>query len=186
MASFVTNDKAVVIELACVLNGDAHINELSDFMTPYGLLVSMNLSDNILRMVHDSESIEQLMDLRYNLRYRPTDGKAGAAIYLYLDWNARAWLLFVYESRVVFKRCMQAKKPYYFTNNCDPMTITGVNETFTEETTLAEAGNRAIEITGEPFGQTTTIVYSEWIKQKPQGAMNLPTFPSLLSKKEEK
>lgn len=185
MASFVTNDQAVVIELACVVNGDAHVNELSDFMTPYGLLAAMNLNDNILRMVQDAESIEQLMDLQYNQRYRPAEGGTIASIYFYLDWNARAWLMFVYENRVVFKRCRQTKKPYYFTNNCGPMTVTGVNETFTEETTLAEAGNRAIEITGEPFGQITTIVYSEWLKQKPQGAMNLPTFPSFQPKKEE-
>ena len=109
MASFVTNDQAVVIELASDINGDTHVNELSDFMTPYGLMVAMNLSDNILRMVQDSESIEQLMDLQYNQRYRPADGRTGASIYFYLDWNAKAWLLFVYENRVIFKRCRQTK-----------------------------------------------------------------------------
>ena len=62
------------------------------------------------------------------------------------------------------------------------MVITAVNETFTEETTLVQAGVRVGELTGEIFGQTATIVFSEWIKQKPQGAMNLPTFPSFQPK----
>ena len=62
------------------------------------------------------------------------------------------------------------------------MVITAVNETFTEETTLVQAGLRAGEITGEIFGQTATIVFSEWIKQKPEGAVNLPTFPSFIPK----
>ena len=182
MTSLVINDKAVTVELVSVINGDAHVNALEDFTTPYGLLVPMNLNDNILRMVLDSDSIEQLMDLEYNKRYRPNNGVQGAHVYFYLDWKAHAWLLFVYENRVIFNRVKQTTVPYYFTNNCNPMVITAVNETFTEETTLAQAGVQAGEMTGEIFGQTATIVFSEWIKQKPEGAVNLPTFPSFIPK----
>lgn len=180
MTSLVINDKAITVELVSSLNGDAHVNAIEDFTTPYGLLVPMNLNGNILRMVLDSESIEQLMDLEFNKRYRPNNGNPGSGIYLYLDWNARAWLVFVYETRVHYHRLRQTPIPYYYTNNCNPMVITAVNETFTEETTLAQAGVQACEMTGEIFGQTSTIVFSEWIKQKPDGAVNLPTFPSFI------
>jgi hypothetical protein len=179
MTSLVINDKAVTVELVTMINGDAHVNALEDFMTPYGLFVPMNNSCNILRMVLDSESIEQLMDLEFNKRYRCG---TGFGIYLYLDWNSRAWLVFVYETKVHYQRLRQTATPYYFTNNCEPMVITAVNETFTEETTLAQAGVQVGEMIGEIFGQTVTIVFSEWIKQKPEGAVNLPTFPSFIPK----
>lgn len=182
MTSLVINDKAITVELVTMINGDAHVNVLEDFMTPYGLFAPMNNSCNILRMVLDSESVEQLMDLEFNKRYRPNNDAPGFGIYLYLDWNARAWLVFVYETKVHYQRLRQTTTPYYFTNNCEPMVITAVNETFTEETTLAQAGVQAREMTGEIFGQTVTIVFSEWIKQKPEGAVNLPTFPSFIPK----
>lgn len=178
MTSLVINDKAITVELVTMINGDAHVNALEDFMTPYGLFVPMNNSCNILRMVLDSESIEQLMDLEFNKRYRPNNGVPGSGIYLYLDWNSRAWLVFVYETEVNYQRLRQTATPYYYTNNCEPVVITAVNETFTEETTLVQAGVQVGEMIGEIFGQTTTIVFSEWIKQKPEGAVNLPTFPS--------
>ena len=181
MTSLVINDKAITVELVTMINGDAHVNVLEDFMTPYGLFAPMNHSCNILRRVRDSESVEHLMDLEFNKRYRPAPG---FGIYLYLDWNARAWLVFVYETKVHYQRLRQTATPYYYTNNCEPMVITAVNETFTEETTLAQAGVQAREMTGEIFGQTVTIVFSEWIKQKPEGAVNLPTFPSFIPKYE--
>ena len=183
MTSLVINDKAITVELVTMINGDAHVNVLEDFMTPYGLFAPMNNGCNLLRMVLDSESVEQLMDLEFNKRYRPAPG---FGIYLYLDWNARAWLVFVYETKVHYQRLRQTTTPYYYTNNCEPMVITAVNETFTEATTLAQAGVQAGEMTGEIFGQTATIVFSEWIKQKPEGAVNLPTFPSFIPKEESK
>ena len=80
MTSLVINDKAITVELVTMINGDAHVNALEDFMTPYGLFVPMNNTCNILRMVLDSESIEQLMDLEFNKRYRPSNGVSGFGI----------------------------------------------------------------------------------------------------------
>ena len=186
MASFVANNQAVIFELTSLTNGDMHINHLDDYMTPYGLLVPMNLNSGVLRMVQDAKDWKELQDVEFNQRYRTEKSRTSAEVYAYFDWNARLYLVFVYHNKTVFQKVQQHAAPFYYTNNIEPMEITAVNETYTAVTTLQEAIKQMSEISGEPFGHTFTVVYSEWIKQKPEGAINLPVFPAIVNNEESK
>ena len=186
MTSFVANNQTAVFELTSTVNGDAHINDLEDFVTPYGLLVPMNLNSGILRMVLDAKDWQELQDLDFNRRYRTHHSRINCEIFAYLDWNARLYLVFAYHDKTMFQKMQQAASPIYYTNAVEPMEITAINETFTPETTLPEAIKRMSEISGEPFGHTFTVVYSEWVKRKPEGAISLPTFPAIITKEETK
>lgn len=184
MTSFVVNDKAVVFDLTSNVNGDILITHLEDYLTPYGLFVPMNLNSGILRMVLDAKDWKELQDAEFNQRYRTSQSRITAEIYAYLDWNARLYLVFVYHNKTVFQKVQQHATPFYYTNAVESMEITAVNETYTPETTLQEAIKQMSEISGEPFGHTFTVLYSEWVKRKPEGAINLPVFPAIVTKEE--
>ena len=186
MASFVANNQAVVFEFTSPINGDIFINHLEDYLTPYGLFVPMNLNSGVLRMVYDAKDWKELQDVEFNQRYRTSQSRITAEIYAYLDWNARLYLVFVYHNKTVFQKVQQHATPFYYTNSIEPMEITAVNETYTAETTLPDAIKQMSEISGEPFGHTFTVVYSEWVKRKPEGAVSLPVFPAIITKEESK
>lgn len=178
MNCILSNSSALLYDAVCMTSaGPMYYDDMETFMTPYGLVYPLERGFPILRALQDAASVQELISQDYLRRYTPST----AARAVYLDWNARLWIITWSPARTkdvafAISQVPQGQHTVLVDIDCNASQRAAVNMALRDCKSYVEVFALLERTTTDRFMEPVCVALEDHKRRKPEGAVNLPNL----------